>query len=152
MTLTYRRWPLVVATSLLVGCDHATKEAARDALLSGRVVSLVHGWLELRYTENFDTAFSLTRGWSGNEKAIVLTLVSVAMTVGLLLLAWRRRHEARPLETIALAITVAGAAGNTLDRVRRGYVVDFIYLHHWPIFNVADVLIVVGAALLALNN
>jgi signal peptidase II len=43
----------------------------------------------------------------------------------------------------------AGAIANVVDRLRRGYVIDFIYLHHWPVFNVADVLIVLGGAWLA---
>ena len=46
---------------------------------------------------------------------------------------------------------MAGAIGNTLDRIRSGYVIDFIHVHHWPIFNVADALIVAGGLLLALG-
>jgi signal peptidase II len=143
------RWALYAAVLFLVGCDHATKAAAESMLVSGRVITLIHGWLDLRYTENFDTAFSVTHGWTGSSKALVLTAVTVAATLGVMLFAWWRRRESSSVERVALAFVVAGALGNTLDRVKRGYVVDFVHLHHWPVFNVADVLIVVGASLLA---
>ena len=52
---------------------------------------------------------------------------------------------------MAYALLLAGALGNLSDRLFRGYVVDFIHLHHWPIFNVADICIVVGALLFALH-
>ena len=79
------------------------------------------------------------------------------LTLGVLLIAavslhwWRRRVDGQlgRLEPLAYTLILAGALGNVADRVVRGYVVDFIHLHHWPIFNVADVAIVVGAALLA---
>lgn len=51
---------------------------------------------------------------------------------------------------IALAVILAGAVGNYADRVLRGYVVDFLHVTHWPVFNVADVYITVGFALLFL--
>ncbi len=143
------RWALYGAMLFLVGCDHATKAVARDALGAGRVVTLVRGWLDLRYTENFDTAFSLTQTWHGSSKAVVLTGVALATTVVVGVLAGRHWHRATPWEHAGLALVLSGALGNALDRVRRGYVVDFIHVHHWPVFNVADVLVVVGAALLA---
>jgi signal peptidase II len=47
---------------------------------------------------------------------------------------------------------VAGAAGNVIDRLARGYVIDFIHLSHWPIFNVADALIILGLVALGLSR
>ena len=76
MGRTATRWALYTAMLFLVGCDHATKVVAKDALGLGRVITLIHGWLDLRYTENFDTAFSLTRGWGGTDKGAVLTVVA----------------------------------------------------------------------------
>jgi signal peptidase II len=142
------RWALYGAMLFLVGCDHATKIVAKETLVSGRVITLIRGWLDLRYTENFDTAFSLTHGWAGGAKATVLTVLALATTAAVVVIAWRRRHRSSAVEHLGLALVVAGAIGNTLDRVRRGYVIDFIHVHHWPVFNVADVLVVVGAVLL----
>jgi len=50
-----------------------------------------------------------------------------------------------------LALVLAGALGNLMDRLMRGYVVDFFYLHHWPVFNVADIWIALGVGLLGLS-
>jgi signal peptidase II len=143
------RWVLYAAVLFLVGCDHATKSAAQGALVSGRVITLIRGILELRYTENFDTAFSLTRDWGGPLKTTVLSAVAVATTAAVVGFAWWRRKTSSSIELTAFALIVAGAVGNTFDRLRRGYVVDFVHLSHWPVFNVADVLVVVGAILLA---
>jgi lipoprotein signal peptidase len=63
----------------------------------------------------------------------------------------RRRAELSPT-TAGLALVAGGAAGNLLDRAVRGYVVDFIHVHGWPIFNVADVAIAAGAILLLWAN
>jgi signal peptidase II len=149
MAKAMRQWAPCGLVAFLVGCDHATKAAAEDALVSGRVITLVRGWLELRFARNFDTAFSLTHGWGGPSKAAVLTAVMVVTSLAVALLAWTRRKRASTVERVAFALVLAGAVGNTLDRLRRGYVVDFVYLHHWPIFNVADILVVIGTGFLA---
>ena len=61
-----------------------------------------------------------------------------------------RRPPRRPVVRAALLLVTAGAIGNYIDRLARGYVVDFVYLHHWPVFNVADVYVTAGAIILAL--
>lgn len=132
----------------LVGCDHATKAAAREALSSSGPVALVPGVLELSYTENYDSAFSLTRHLSPRFKTPLLALGSILGLAGVGVVGWRSRRRGSATEQIALALVVAGAIGNVVDRWRSGYVVDFIHLEHWPVFNVADVLIVVGVIVL----
>ncbi|MDR7393429.1 MAG: signal peptidase II, partial [Armatimonadota bacterium] len=57
-----------------------------------------------------------------------------------------------PLIRAGMGMVLGGAAGNLVDRVRYGYVVDFVQLPYWPIFNVADACIVVGGVLLALGS
>ncbi len=65
--------------------------------------------------------------------------------------AWlRRRARAGAAEHAAFAMIFAGAVGNVADRARRGFVVDFIHVEHWPVFNVADVAVVAGVLLLAI--
>jgi len=144
-------WFLLLLTLSLVGCDHATKAAAEATLGSAGPVAIVKGLLELSYVQNHDTAFSLTRYVSLSLPSKPFVLAGLAMLATLLVAgaAWRRRARASRLEQVATALVVAGAVGNLLDRLTRGYVIDFIHLQHWPVFNVADVLICVGAALLA---
>ena len=52
---------------------------------------------------------------------------------------------------LALLLVTAGAVGNYLDRILRGYVVDFMHVEHWPVFNVADIYVTLGVALLAIS-
>lgn len=128
----------------LVGCDHATKLAAKDTLATGKIVTLIRGVLDLRYTQNFDTAFSLTRSWPAAGKAFWLTALALLTIVALSIAAYERRKRAAPWEVLGFTLILAGALGNALDRLARGYVIDFIHLSHWPVFNVADILVVAG--------
>lgn len=142
---------LTLLLVFLVGCDHATKLAARDALTPGRVITLIRGVLDLRYTENFDTAFSLTRGWSSGSKSGWLTGLAIVTMLVVVGIAYERRNVASRLELLGFTLVLAGALGNTLDRLARGYVVDFIHVAYWPVFNVADVLVVLGIVLMSLR-
>jgi signal peptidase II len=142
-------WILMLFTLALVGCDHATKEVAEAALARRGPVAIVPGLLDLRYARNHDTAFSLLEGLHFPGKAALLVVVS-AIAIGALMFAWWRRRGASSAEQTAYALIVAGAVGNVIDRVCRGYVVDFIEIHRWPVFNVADMAIVAGAVLLAI--
>jgi signal peptidase II len=82
-------------------------------------------------------------------------LMALAVAIGVGLVVWLTR-ERRPLSRLALALILAGAIGNLIDRLRFGAVVDFLDFHamgyHWPAFNVADSAIVVGAGLLLLDS
>jgi signal peptidase II len=142
---------LILLVFLLIGCDHATKMAAESRLAEAGPMALVPGVLELRYTENQDTAFSLTRPFRSPYKGPLLAAFSLLGVLGVGLLVRKRLPRAASLERMALALVLAGAIANVLDRLRRGFVVDFIHVQHWPVFNLADVWLVVGALLLALR-
>ncbi len=142
---------LVLLVLALVGCDHATKAVARAELSQSGPMAVVPGVLELRYVENEDTAFSLTRDLSSRIKTPLLALGSALGLLGIGALVRRKLPTAGTAERVALACLVAGAIANVADRLRRGYVVDFIYVHHWPVFNVADILIVLGVGWLVLG-
>ena len=141
---------LLVVSAALVGCDHASKAMAQQELGGGRIIELVSGVLDLRYTENHDVAFSMLRDVSIPHKSWVLGSVSGIVLLGTLVAWWRRRRAPWP-EPIGYALVVAGAVGNVIDRFTRGFVVDFIHLKHWPVFNVADVVIVVGIFVLGIS-
>ncbi len=136
-------------TLALVGCDHATKIVAQTALDGRGPLSIVPGLLDLRYAENHDTAFSLLRSLHFPGKTALLFVVS-AIILGFVLVTWSRRRRSSAAEQVGYALIVAGAVGNALDRALRGFVVDFIEIHRWPVFNVADVAIVAGVMLLAI--
>jgi signal peptidase II len=142
-------WLLMLFTLALVGCDHATKAVAEATLSHRGPLSILPGLLDLRYAQNRDTAFSLLRELHFPGKAALLVAFSM-VAIGAVIVAWWRKRGGSSAEQAAYALIVAGAVGNVIDRVGRGYVVDFIEVHRWPVFNVADVAIVAGVTLLAI--
>jgi signal peptidase II len=143
-----RVW-MLGALTLLVGCDHATKFAAKSRLEGAPPRELVRGVLDLHYVENRDVAFNLLRWLPEKIRGPALLVVGALGVLAIAALLLRRRPQ-RPLVRVALLAVLAGAIGNYADRLFRGYVVDFVHVHHWPVFNVADAYVTAGAALLGL--
>ncbi len=131
--------------------DQASKAWAVRKLRFGDGRTMIQGFLDLVYTENRGIAFGqLQEGGSFGRWFFVA--LAVAAAVAVLYYFFRiPRSDDRVLG--ACALLLAGILGNLTDRVRLGYVIDFIVLHagqyHWPTFNVADASICVGALLLA---
>ncbi|WP_437752233.1 signal peptidase II [Sorangium sp. So ce1389] len=142
-------WLLILFTMALVGCDHVTKAVAQATLEQRAPLSIVPGVLDLRYAENRDMAFSLLRGMHSPAKVAILFACSM-IVLGAVILCWWHSRRASAAEQAAYALIVAGAIGNAIDRAVRGYVIDFIHLHRWPVFNVADIAIVAGGVLLGI--
>jgi len=134
----------------LVGCDHATKGVARAEFGSGNVRELIRGVMELRYVENTDVAFNLLRWVPEAIRRPWLLVVGAIAILALGFMLARARGQS-PLRRGAFVLVMAGAIGNYLDRVVRGYVVDFVHVSHWPVFNVADAYVTIGFCLLALE-
>jgi signal peptidase II len=140
---------LLLVAVFLTGCDHATKAIAKSSLRG--VVTIVPGVFDLQYTENRDTAFSLLRQTGVAEHPRLLALGAFAI-LAVVAFAWWRRRRAPLLEQTGYSMIVGGALGNVIDRLARGYVVDFMHLHAWPVFNVADMAIVFGTALVVVST
>jgi len=139
-----------VSLVFLVGCDHATKGVASSELGAGGIRELIRGAVDLRYVENTDVAFNLLRWVPETVRRPVLLIFGGIAVLALALALLRARTQPR-MRYSALVLVTAGAMGNYLDRVVRGYVVDFVHVYHWPVFNVADAYVTVGLFLLALG-
>jgi signal peptidase II len=141
------RWLFVLAPlAALVGCDHATKHAAKAQLERQPPHQLLGSVLDLRYAENTDVAFNLLRFIPERVRAPLLLVFGGVATLVLLVIVLRRQHSRAA--QVAFLLIGAGALGNYLDRLLRGYVVDFIHVPRWPVFNVADIYVTAGALLL----
>jgi signal peptidase II len=151
--MAYARSSLALFAVLLV-VDQVTKVLAKAHLEPQPFeaipfVTIIPGFFKLQYAENLGAAFSILEGRGG-----LLIGISVLSTV-LLLWWWRQLAAGERIGRLAVAAILSGAIGNMIDRIFRGYVVDFFYAYydrwHWPVFNVADTAICVGVGFLMLR-
>ena len=123
------------------GADQLTKLLIVDRLMPGESAPLIPSVLHLTYIQNHGAAFGLLQGQQ-------VLFVGLAVLV----IAWLGRELIKPSTSWAAAwgaaLVLGGAAGNLLDRVRLSYVVDFIDVRIWPVFNLGDSAITIGVALL----
>jgi signal peptidase II len=143
------RW--LALSALIVLLDQWTKSIATGALSLGDPVAVAPGF-NLTLAHNLGIAFSMFNDGSGWQR---YGLSGFALVVSVLMVLWLLRLTRDEwLSALGLALVIGGALGNVIDRVRLGYVVDFIEVyagtHYWPAFNVADSAICVGAGLLLL--
>lgn len=140
---TARAWCLAGALGgLVVAADQAAKAAAEAQITVGEQIEVL-GPLELTLTHNEGVAFGIAGG--AGAPLVLVTLAALAL-IGYLF----SRNPTRPGAWIAVGLIAGGALGNLTDRVRADAVTDFIDLPPWPPFNLADVAITVGVALLVL--
>jgi len=132
--------------------DQCTKLLA-DAMLSMHQSVVLLPFLALRKAYNYGAAFSFLGDASGWQRWFFIVLAVVVIAI---LVAWLRRLP--PGDTgarVALVLILGGAAGNVIDRLVYGYVIDFIDVFygswHWPTFNIADSAISVGVFLLLVD-
>ena len=140
-----------VLAFLIVLADRWTKRlvAARIAMYSH--IQVIPGLFRLTHTENTGAAFSLFADSPSHWKTTALIAFSTVAVVIVSVLLWKQK---RALTTtgIAFSLILGGAVGNLWDRLASGRVVDFLLFyigqHQWPVFNLADSSIVIGASLL----
>jgi signal peptidase II len=145
-TVQRGRWPLLLGVGAAVlAADQLTKLWAVETL-DTRTIDVV--WtLRLHLVVNYGSAFSVARGRGAVISLLALAVVAVLLRSG--------RYATRPGTAVAIGLVAGGALGNLIDRAFRagdgflgGGVVDFIDFQWWPVFNLADAAIVVGALLL----
>jgi len=133
-----------IAGAFVLAVDLATKNIVAASLLPGESVAVVKGFFYLTHVRNTGAAFGLLQG----RTLILATLTVVVLAVGALYVA---REGGTDLSLLALGAVAGGAAGNLVDRIGRGFVVDFLDFRIWPVFNVADAALVVGTLVFGLE-
>jgi signal peptidase II len=137
-----RHWiSLAAIVAAAVTADQVTKEVVARALAVGEEVQIA-GPFSIHHVHNSGIAF----GFFSSATSIVIVVTAIA--VGWMLLFFSRSGARHPVLPVALGLVLGGSLGNLLDRVRLGYVTDFLDFRFWPAFNLADVFIVVGVAAL----
>lgn len=139
---------------LIVLLDRWTKHIVARRIPLYSHIQIIPGFFRLTHTENTGAAFSLFADSTTPWKTGLLIAFSVIALIVVSILLWKN-HHAHIASGIGLALIMGGAVGNLWDRVARGRVVDFLLFYvgryQWPVFNLADSAICIGAGLLVLE-
>lgn len=137
---------IAVTAAAVFLVDALTKWLVQTRLVPGESLPVIPGFFYITYVRNAGAAFGLLQHQT-------LLFIAVALVVIALIVAYGRRVAgSSTVMHVALGLLLGGAAGNLLDRILYGRVVDFLDFRLWPfVFNVADSAIVVGGALFALS-
>jgi len=133
----------IILPTLIVLFDQITKFIV-EKYLYFKQISIIDNILLFTYVQNRGGAW----GIFNNIPLLFIVLVPIVL-VGLFCYAIRSKNK---LEIISINMIISGALGNYLDRIFRGYVVDFIDFKIWPVFNVADIFVVLGGVLLVVST
>ena len=153
MTESPRRLEIVVPIVIVV-LDQLTKALVRSTVPLHASVTVIPGFMDFTHVRNTGAAFGLLNAADFPFKTVLIGVIAVAALVGVgMYAASLARHEI--MARVGLALIIGGAAGNLIDRVLTGSVVDFVDVywrtHHFWAFNVADSAISVGVTMLILD-
>jgi len=126
--------------------DQITKALVVRTLAPGESHPLLPSIVSLTHVQNTGAAFGLFKG-----QQIVFIVLSL-IVIGWLLWELRAQHPLAPMVRWGSALMLGGAAGNVIDRLRLGYVTDFLDFHVWPVFNIGDSAITIGVGLLLFHS
>ena len=154
MTKNAARTVYFLIALIIVLLDRWTKHIVSRRIALYAHIQVIPGFFRITHTENTGAAFSLFADSHAPWKTGLLIAFSVVALVIVSILLWKNNH-AHILTGVALSLIMGGAIGNLWDRVATGRVVDFLLVYvkryQWPVFNLADSAIVVGAGLLVLE-
>lgn len=137
-------WALLSVSALIAALDQVVKWLVEQSMTYGESIALTpfFNWVYLR---NTGAAFSLLADAGGWQRYFLIGIAAL-ISIVLVKLIWSNRHKG---EATAYCLILGGAMGNLIDRILRGYVVDYLDFYwqswHWPAFNLADVAVVLGA-------
>jgi len=135
----------VIVSAILI-LDQASKYIVAKNLTLGESIPLVGSVLQLTLVHNRGAAFGILK-----NQTYLFIFTSILAVILIYLSLKEHSQKNFSIYKLALSLIAAGAVGNLIDRVFFGYVIDFIDLRVWPVFNVADSAITIGAALLGFS-
>jgi signal peptidase II len=154
MTKNSARAVYLLIALVVVVLDRWSKHIVAQRIALYSHIQIIPGFFRLTHTENTGAAFSLFADSPTAWKTGMLIAFSAIALVVVSVLLWKN-HHAHIATGVGLSLIMGGALGNLWDRLARGRVVDFLlfYYHRyqWPVFNLADGAIVIGAGLLVLE-
>lgn len=154
--LSVKYWILAVVSLSVLVIDQITKQIVHTRFRWGESIPVIDSFFALTYVRNQGAAFGiLHKAPAAFRDPFFIVVPIVALFVILFLFA--KLSEKQKLTATALSLILGGAIGNLIDRIRFGFVVDFLDFHwkevyHWPAFNVADSCIVVGVSVMFVQS
>lgn len=142
------RWlrPGIYVTAIVAFvCDRVSKYIALKSLVSGESVKVIPDIFHITLVLNNGAAFGVLRNF-----AAFFIIFSIA-AIAFIILIIHRNPGLDAVSAFSLALVMGGAAGNLVDRIKFGYVIDFLDFRVWPVFNIADSCISIGVALIAFS-
>lgn len=133
----------IILSIVILAADMVTKYFVQRKMEPYDSIPVIKNIFHITYVQNTGAAFSILKG-----KIFFFTAVSVIITLIIIFIMIKYPIKEKILG-IAMAMVLGGAVGNLIDRLRYGYVVDFLDFRIWPVFNIADCAIVVGTLILA---
>lgn len=133
---------------LILILDQLTKYFAVKLLMNGEPCVIIKGFLQLEYVENFGAAFGILQ-----NRKIFFIIITLAVIIAVIFYLKKNYYYINKPMKVALTMLLAGAVGNFIDRVRLGYVIDFVHVnfgkfYDFPVFNIADSFIVISTILI----
>jgi len=154
MTKNSARISYLLIALIVVLLDRWTKHIVAKRLRLYSHIQVIPGFFRITHTENTGAAFSLFADSPSPWKTWMLIAFSAIALLVVVTLLWKNHHK-HIATGIGLSLIMGGALGNLWDRIVRGRVVDFLLVYvkqyQWPVFNLADSAIVIGAGLLVLE-
>ncbi|MBI4208827.1 MAG: signal peptidase II [Deltaproteobacteria bacterium] len=146
---------LALGAPSIVLLDQITKILVEKGMRLGEISVAIDGILNLAYVRNAGAAFGLFSSIPSSIRSPLFVTISL-IAIGIIFFILRKIPSQKIMLPVGLTSILGGAIGNLLDRIRLGYVIDFIDVHwkhiHWPAFNVADIAITVGVALILIDG
>lgn len=139
-----------IVSILIVLLDQISKFLAVVYLKGSKPYIVIEDFFEFNYIENYGAAFGILQ-----DRRIFFIIITIAVVIGISFFIIKNYYEMNSFLRFGLAILLGGAVGNFIDRIRLGYVIDFISFkfvnkYYFPVFNIADIFIVLGTALILL--
>lgn len=139
---------LFLITILIIVLDQISKYAAVKYLKGNNPYIIIKNFFQLYYVENYGAAFGILQ-----DRKVFFIIITSIVIVSITFVLIKSSYNLNRLMEVALAILLGGSIGNLIDRIRLGYVIDFISVklgkgYDFPVFNIADMSIVVGTFLI----
>lgn len=139
---------IIILSLIVLSIDQVSKILIANTMDINSSIEVIKNFFYLTYTHNTGAAFSILTG-----KRLLLILIAIVILI-ILFNYIKKNKTNNKLEILAFSLIIGGSIGNLIDRIIRGYVVDFldfkIFGYNFPIFNLADTFIVIGVILIVI--